>query len=241
MKDFIVNIIVKLVNNARPAIYRAPLIGYASAKDEVFLQTKAIVGEKYILPEGLLPGAKTVVAFFLPFKKEIVFGNRQGNMPSRQWAQAYQTTNNLINNICRELNSQLAEKGVKSAWLLPTYEFDQKKLMAQWSHKHAAFACGLGTFGRNQLFLTARGCAGRIGSMVLDIELAPDTRNNELVACIDGCKYCMDICPVGALSNSGFDRHKCFAHCQAADNSFPDLDCVEVCGKCSTGPCAFLE
>lgn len=243
MKTLIENFLTERVANTNLPFYRQPLTGYARADDEIFIQFKSVVGDSHLLPTDLLPGAKSVLAFFLPYTKEIISGNREGISASLQWAEAYDCTNKLIDNIFRELNEVLAGHGVKVAWLLPTYEFDKKRLVAQWSHKHVAYACGLGNFGQNHLLITSKGCAGRFGTAVLDVNLEPSLRSGIIQACWaeKGCEYCRKNCPVQALHPSGFDRHKCYSRCLANDTLFPHLDCVEVCGKCSTGPCAYLE
>lgn len=241
MKKTIEKIVSNTAAQALPAIYREPLIGYAEAANPIFAYLKTVVDENHLLPADLLPGAKTVLAFFLPYKKEVVDSNRSGNIASRMWAEAYEQTNKLIDVICHRLNQTLSEEGIASAWLLPTYEFDKQKLVAHWSHRHAAYACGLGTFGRNNLLITKKGCAGRLGTMVLDIELEPNKTPKTVQSCYgdNGCMYCVQNCPVEALNPQNFDRHKCYSHCQSADNLFADLNSVEVCGKCSTGPCSF--
>lgn len=243
MKILIENFIAKKVAKSNPPIYRQPLTGYARAGDGIFTRLKSVIGDGHLLPTDLLPEAKSVLAFFLPYTKDIIFANREGAAAARSWAEAYHYTNRLIDDICRELSEMLAGRGVKSAWLLPTYEFDRERLTAQWSHKHGAYACGLGTFGQNHLLITAKGCAGRLGTMVLDAELAPGPRPDTIHACRaeNGCDYCRRICPEQALAPGGFDRHKCYRRCLENDKLYPDLDCVEVCGKCSTGPCAFIE
>ncbi|MCL4441516.1 MAG: epoxyqueuosine reductase [Firmicutes bacterium] len=243
MKKLIEEFITKRVSDANPSIYRKPLIGYSPADDEIFTSLKTVVGEQHLLPVDLLPGAKTVLAFFVPYKKSIVDGNRSGVSASWEWAQTYACTNNLINEICRGLNELLIGHGVKMAWLFPTYNFDKEKLMADWSHKHVAYACGLGQFGRNHLLITSKGCAGRFGTAVLDVPLEPSPRPETVHACPGNksCDFCIKKCPVGALNQAKFARHECYRQCQANDSLFPDIECVEVCGKCSTGPCAYIE
>lgn len=243
MKKTIEEFIAEKAYSAQPAIYRTPLTGYARADDEIFQRLKSHIADNYLLPGDLLPGAKSVLAFFLPFNEETVAGNRGGEFATYQWAETYELTNKLINEICSGLSQILAEKGVKTAFLLPTYEFDKVKLLAQWSHKHTAYACGLGTFGRNQMLITPKGCGGRFGTMVLDLELEPSTRPDKVHDCSaeNGCDYCIKNCPVQAVSKSGYDRHRCFSHCRANDDLFPGLGCVEVCGKCATGPCGYKK
>lgn len=243
MKSFIENFIKERVQSVEFPIFREPLIGYAKADDKLFPQLKNIVGEKHLLPTDLLPEAKTVMAFYLPFTKEIIDENRQGTAATLLWAQVYKYTNEFIDETLQALKESLEKKGVNLAFLPPTYEFDIEKLIAQWSHKHVAFACGLGQFGLNQLLITRKGCAGRFGSAVLDIDIKPTGHPAVTHSCLQtqGCDYCITICPVKALSPDGFDRQRCYKMCLANDKRYPELESVEVCGKCSTGPCAYLH
>lgn len=243
MKQLISGIINYRVNECKNSIYRPPLVGFAKADDEIFFRLKTIIGENHLMPYELLSGARSVMAFFLPYREKLIVDNRQGSLAARSWALAYQFTNNFIDDLCKDVSHRLREKGIKTAWLLPTYEFNKDKLIAQWSHKHVAFACGLGTFGRNQLLITPKGCAGRFGTMVLDSDIEPSPRSSQTHHCFaeNGCSYCRKQCPVEALNNEEFDRHKCYGQCLTNDGLYHDLECVEVCGKCATGPCAYIE
>ena len=55
--------------------YEGPLVGCAAADDPLFAQFKAdpkIYGSALWLPEEWLPGARSVVSFFLPFSEEVL-------------------------------------------------------------------------------------------------------------------------------------------------------------------------
>jgi len=51
-------------------IFDSPLVGIVSADDPLFDQLKdpLVVGENYILPGEWLDGAKSVIAYFCPFR-----------------------------------------------------------------------------------------------------------------------------------------------------------------------------
>jgi epoxyqueuosine reductase len=171
-----------------------------------------------------------------------VRGNRNVGLASWEWAQVYIETNGLIDRICARLQLVLAGQGVKLAFFPPTYVFDTELLVAAWSHKHIAYRCGLGQFGRNQLLVTSKGCAGRLGSAVVDVKLEYDTPLTPRSYCqASGCHYCDTICPVQAIMGETFNRQACYRQCQWNDVHYSDLESCEVCGKCATGPCAYLE
>ena len=223
--------------------YRQPLVGFAEVKKEAFQRLREIVGEHHLLPDDLLPGAQSVVAFFLPFSKEVVNANRRSPYVAREWAVAYVETNKLISHICEVLGQVLKERGIEAAWELPTYDFDKEKLVARWSHRSVAALAGLGSFGLNRLLITDSGCTGRYGSLLLKARLTPsDSEPKErcLYFYDESCLKCVQRCPVNALTEKGeFDRAACYKYLLEVDAFFSDLPLSEVCGKCSVGmPCS---
>lgn len=244
MKEMIETTIVETVHSSGHDYYREPIVGYADALDPIFLQLKTAVGPEHLLPTDLLPTAKTVFAFFLPFKKNILDHNRSGELATREWAQVYIKTNQLISQISLEIKKLCDTRNVGFESQPPTYVFDRKLLIANWSHRHVAYACGLGTFGCNNLLITRKGCGGRLGSGVLDIRLEASTRPENIHGCFRqsrNCVYCIKICPVSALNDARFQRESCYAQCLKNDDIYRDLDSCDVCGKCVTGPCGFLD
>lgn len=225
--------------------YREPLIGYAAAHDPLFEDLRRVAWEGHMTPSQLLPGARTVVAFFLPFEREVVLANRRlpRDQVAREWAVAYVETNAFIAEICLAVKRALESRGVACVFQKPTENYDRARLMAPWSHKHVAYVAGLGTFGVNQMLITPAGCAGRIGTLVLDAPLEPGatpTRSGELCLIKAGeeCGDCIGNCPVGALSETGFDRYRCHQRVLEVGQHFPELERCHVCGKCALGRCA---
>lgn len=245
MKNFIEQQLCKIISETTgKTSYRRPLVGFARADDPLFKELKKAVGPGHLLPEDILPEAVSVMAFFVPFKKELVEINRKDPYVSREWAEAYIETNRLISHCCEALGREMAARGVKSAWQQPTHNFDPEKLVSFWSHKHVAFICGLGTFGLHHMLITPTGCAGRLGSFVLDYPVEPTVRqkvHNCLFHREGKCLACIKNCPTGALTREGLDKQKCYRHLLEVDAHYDDLGLCDVCGKCATGPCAILE
>ncbi len=237
----IINDCVRNSNNKTK--YREPLIGFAAAQDPLFLQLKEIIGDYYLQPVDLLPGAKTVVAFFLPFSKSIVMANR-GSQVAREWALAYVETNNLISETCGKLKSELNVLGITTASEKATHNFNEEDLTAPWSHKSTAYIAGLGTFGLHRMLITTAGCAGRFGSIIISAEIPPTDRPEG-----EYCRYkadqkcasCVRNCPTGALQVDGLDKFKCYKQLLEMDQQFSDLGLCDACGKCAVGPCALGE
>ena len=229
--------------------WRDPLLVTARI-DERFNILPRIASEEHILPQNLLPEAKTLIVFFVPFVKELVEENITGPFPCRNWGLAYEATNELIGQICERIKSILAVQGYMCALTPATHNFDEVKLMAKWSHKHLAHLSGLGRIGMNAQLITPAGCAGRLGSLVTEADLgdAPLVTGDELCLHKRGekCLECFDRCPIQALSEEGIDRRKCWErlkyNLQKTEQLAGLQDSTHVCGKCVVGlPCSFLD
>jgi epoxyqueuosine reductase len=232
-----------VVNFQGQTLYRSPLVGFAAADNPGFKKLRGVAGEGHLLPQDLLPGGRSVVAFFLPFSKELVRLHRQHPFVSREWAVAYIETNQLISFICERLGEELRKVGVESAWQQPTHNFDKVSLSALWSHKHVAYLCGLGTFGLHSMLITKSGCAGRIGSLVVTAEL-PENPLPEEEYCLNRrgreCDYCIKVCPSGAMDQAGVNKQECYRYLLEVNDYYRELGLCDVCGKCATGPCALV-
>jgi len=106
-----------------------------------------------------------------------------------------------------------------------------------WSERHAAFVCGLGTFGLSRGLITIRGMAGRFGSIISELYLPADERQYEEVSeFCSMCGQCVKRCPVGAIS---IEEGKNHSICSAfLDRTTTRYSPRYGCGKCQTGvPC----
>ena len=245
MADLIRRFISREVREAATVTrYREPLVAFAAADDPRFADLRVVVGPEHMLPEDLLPGARSVVSFFLPFSQDIPASNAGSRSAvSREWTLAYTESNELLGRIRCGLIEELAAVGVRAAGTPPTGQFDRKTLLSTWSHKSVAVIAGLGSFGVHHMVITAAGCAGRLGSLVVDTDL-PVTAAPPVERCTflreGGCLECVRRCPVGALDErGGIDRQLCWDRCRAAAQEDASLG-AHVCGKCATGPCAAL-
>ena len=228
----------RVVRAGAATTYRDPLVGFARAGDPRFEALRRRV-PGHLAPHDLLPRARTVCAFFLPFHPQVVRANASGSAASEVWARAYVETNALLADVCASLVDSLREMGVGAAWEPPTHNFDPVRLVSAWSHKSAAYIAGLGRFGHHHMLITKAGCAGRLGSLALDADLEPTRPARGSYCAFDrGCRACVRRCPVGALTEEGLDRQRCYAQCLANDARFSKW-LADVCGKCVIGPCAY--
>lgn len=243
MKQTITDIINETIHKSRCRTqFREPLTGCAPAEDPLFYRLREVAHPGHLLPGEMLPGARTVVSFFLPFNTKLVEKNRKHSYVSREWAEAYVEANQLIKNACEEICRYFADMGFNAVYEQPTHNFDSRHLLSTWSHKHIAYVCGLGSFGRNTMLITAGGCAGRFGSLVTDAYLESSAQASALYHPVcERCDYCARICPVSALRDGSFDKAACYRRLLEVNDFYSDLPLTDVCGKCACGPCALRD
>lgn len=229
-----------------PNLWRKPLLATAIADDR-FDVLPIIATSDHILPRELLPAAKSVIVIFVPFVKELALENHKGDTPCRNWGLAYEATNRLLSHVCELIQHTLRKEEFAAESTPPTHNFDHVRLVSRWSHKHMGYLAGLGRFGVNAQFITPSGCAGRLGSLVTDAELgdSPLVTDSELCLYKNGhkCLVCVKRCPVGAVSESGIDRKRCWERLKSNLNHTDALAGLEsttyVCGKCQVFvPCS---
>jgi ribosomal protein S18 acetylase RimI-like enzyme len=222
-----------------------PIDTLCRCRDSLFPQLKNLVSSSHATPSELLPAAKSVIVYFVPFVKEIPKSNRKGELASPQWASAYVETNKLIIALNNHLADLLTERGYATRVLPPTHNFDTESLVSDWSHKHIAYIAGLGNFGYHHQLITEKGCCGRLGSLVTEAPLHASARPGYQF-CLhkyDGsCRVCSDRCPVTAIQDGDFKRHDCYDLLLKNADRYQSLGLVDVCGKCSAVvPCSFLN
>ncbi len=234
-------------STGRQRIWRQPLLCTAVA-DERFEQLRSMVAGDHLLPDDLLPKAKAVIVFFLPFTKAIAVENHRGRRPAHSWGVAYEVTNRLIEAICHRFREHLRAAGYRAEVTPATHNFDEKRLISRWSHKHVGYLAGLGRFGVNAQLITPSGCAGRLGSLVTDAPLtdSPLVHVKELCLYKQGktCLICKDRCPASAVTIDGIDRPVCWQRLKtnrAVSETLAEREITtHVCGKCQVVvPCSF--
>ena len=139
------------------ALFEAPLFGYASADDPVFfsyLRSEAI-GPHYRLPNQWLPGARSVISFFLPFSTAVRDSNRgDRRIPGKAWLYGRIEGQQMVAALCEYLCDALQQVGFEAVspslsddfWTISPPEIEGgPEFTSNWSERHAAYACGLGT------------------------------------------------------------------------------------------------
>lgn len=243
---------VNIPEKGDTVIFDAPLIGFSSASDEIFrsFRKKEIIGTHFFSPIEWLPSAKTVVSFFLPFTDEICVSNRADRRePSVEWLYGRIEGQTFIVTYMTALKHLLESNGIDVCVPCMDDRFDliyetistegetNIHVNSRWSERHAAYACGLGTFGLSRGLISEKGMAGRYTSMILSEKW--ETTGRKYTGFDDycvRCGACMRNCPVQAITlESGKNNFICKTY----------LDKMKVkysprygCGKCQVGvPC----
>jgi len=236
-------LIKEFVFNHRNAnLFREPVIKFADAKDKLFTQLKKL-HPFHVLPENLLSGVKTVIVYFIPFNKEIVYSNFKEKVSSKQWAKAYIFTNNLIEKLNIYIKNKLQKLNFATEAISGTHNFDKNLLVSYWSHRHAGYIAGLGKFGLNNMLITKMGCCGRLGSILTTLYLEPSKRDN-IEYCLfklnGNCQKCISRCQYKALTLNTFNRTLCYKVCLKNAKVHSSIGFADVCGKCCVNlPCSF--
>lgn len=220
-----------------------PLVGIAAADDPLWGERAGLISATHCTPEDMLSGAKSVICWFIPFERDTVESNVGGELPSEEWDIAYLETNIMLGELKRHLRELIAEYGFRGDERPPVYNYSQASYTSDWSHKTAAYIAGLGTFGLHNMLITEKGCCGRLGSIVTDLELPADSRSsreNCLFLANGSCGACISRCAAGAISTEGYCRKTCGDRIYAAPMRTTELGTADTCGKCAAMvPCSF--
>lgn len=249
-------------NSNRPA-FDTPLLGCASGADPLFQWLRNDIGpDFYWLPEHALrlahpesqAGPLSVIAWVLPQTAHTRAAHRRvGDMPSIEWSRARHFGEQVNEALRRFVVELLADEGFDACApaLLPQWEravSPRYGFASRWSERHAAHACGLGTFGLSDGLITPAGKAVRVGSVVARVELEPTPRTYArhdawcLHHAVGKCTGCIRRCPAGAITEDGHDKEKCKAYIRGTTAPFVEQAQlgfrVNSCGLCQTGvPC----
>ena len=236
----------KLLELNRPDLYRQPITAFSAANDRRYAQLKEIIGDWSLNPIEIMPKAKSVISYFIPYTKKLTDEPKKHEDASYVWAEAYELINKHFHDINEAVVKYLISKGFLAESIIVTYDHDI--LRAVWSHKSAAAIAGLGVFGANRLLITEKGSSGRYGSIITSakLEANENTLTDKCLYIKSGsCGLCFKICPVNALAPNSFDKFSCknvLLKNKKILQETSQLEHVDVCGKCiSICPLAYVE
>jgi epoxyqueuosine reductase len=208
--------------------FDTPLVQFASADDPLFTQFKEIIGHWHLTPREVFEAVHgdgswrggTVVSWVVPWSQNLRDSNRdQKERPSREVTEAYHLGYQVLQKEVRAALLELvAGYGVRGVAPVDGSGFRMVDTptgkSSTWSDRHAAYAAGLGTFGLSRGFISERGSAVALSSLVIDAVLEPDQRSkghldNCLYFANGSCGACRGRCPAGAISREGQDKNLC--------------------------------
>ena len=223
-----------LQNSEKERAFGTPLVGFAAGNDPLFDAYKDHVGPFHWTPlevfEKSFPDrppaadALTVVSWVLPQTRATKADNRrEDRYPAERWARARTFGEEFNVRLRRHVVDTLQAAGIQAVapMLAPQWERrDSPKYgyASTWSERHAAHACGLGTFGLSDGLITPLGKAMRVGSVVARLRIEPSPRpyDNHQAYCLFHakgiCGKCAKRCPAGAITTAGHDKVKCKAY-----------------------------
>ncbi len=228
-----------------------PVMAVGSAQDEGFQKLKEpeVVGPHHMMPEDWLPGAKTVISFFLPYAHHVIESNRIDPVePSMEWLYTRVEGQQMLLATGALIRDALIAEGYRAVTPYTDDRFVMKVSPAEtakpipafssnWSERHVGFITGLGTFGKSTNFISKAGTCGRLISVVTDWEIEPDEKDyTGLYDYCSECGACYRACPAGALSSEGKDIVRCSQFLRRIGEKYKPR---YGCGKCQSGvPCA---
>ena len=188
-------------------------------------------------PQSMYPEAKTVVVIGLPVQLPIV-----ETAPSIYYHELYKTVNTLLDGKAYEISNFLTDNGYPSIYL-PRDGYGDidvllKKPIAFFSHKHAAYLAGMGSFGQNNILLTPQyGPRVRFTSIFTAAKIEPDPLKTKDLC--TRCMNCAESCPVKAIplteNKNEFpqpmDKITCATRSKKLRNKYisPCGICIKVC------------
>lgn len=239
--------------NVGKRLYDDPIIAIGSADDPMWEDMKApqAVGTLFRTPKEWLPQGRCVVSYFAPFSDFVVEGNKKDRVEvGNGWLYARVEGQAFLTEINHFLEQWFESQGVKALSPYASEEFKyvfeagscddiaDKSLSftSNWSERHVAFICGLGTFGLSKGLITRRGVAGRFGSVIVDAPLEVTPRPyTEIYEYCTMCGACMR-CPGEAITLAEGKSHTL---CSAYVNTMRVKYAPRFgCGKCQVNvPC----
>ena len=250
-------------------MWQPPIIGCAAGSDELFRFFQKDIGHFYWSPaeafakkySGSVTGSPireeylTVVSvgFAQTDATKKVQAEAEG-MPSLRWFVTRGEWEAFMTDFCTRTEAGLEAVGIRASAvdLIPDFKrmiSPQYGMASTWSHRHTAYAAGLGTFGLSEGLITRRGKAMRFTSLILEARLPADERHyhTHQAWCSfyanGSCGDCMKRCPVNAITPEGHDKERCSAYLERLKKEIgPDLltrsHYVAGCGLCQSRiPC----
>lgn len=178
-----------------------PLVGFAPASRWDEPRFASLVPEPF-RPTAVQPGTRTVIVIGLPVLLPVV-----ESAPSIWYHEHYRTLNELLDQHAYRIAGALNAQGYASV-PVPRDGYGSIRVLLErpiafFSHRHAAYLAGLGTFGISNVLLTpGYGPRVRFASVLTAAELPPDPVIEEDLC--TACMSCVEECPVDAIGGGEY-------------------------------------
>lgn len=185
--------------------------------------------------DGVLPyGVSIVVRLSEAIVSEIT------SEPTHTYFNHYRSVNAFIDSLLLQAGLFLQKRGYRYITVAASQSINKDgwDYRGRYSHKKAACLAGLGTVGKNSLFIHADfGSTVRLGTLFTDCALEKEER--EIVNVCDGCDICVKACPAKAIRGEkwapGICREELFDPAACSEymkNKFQKIGRGAVCGIC---------
>lgn len=194
------------------------IIGFASVNGMESLVHESLKGSVSSLQYGISLGYRLSDSVVESIK----------DSPTLLYKQHYKTVNWILDQ-CAARVARLIESSGRRALAIPASQtVDWERQVGHMSHKAVAVASGLGWIGKSGLVVNKKhGARIRFASILTDLPV-------EIGGLIENgcgkCARCIELCPAGAISESGYDMSKCLSQLKTFARR-PGIG-VYICGIC---------
>lgn len=160
--------------------------------------------------------------------------------PTHTYFSHYRAVNAFIDRVMLDAGIFLERAGYRYIPVAASQSINDRgwNFNGRYSHKKIACLAGLGSVGKNSLFLhKTYGARVRLGTLVTDCPF--EAEEHTVVSPCKNCRLCVDACPAKAIRGGEwtldtkrediFDPEKCSDYMK---NAFKDIGRGAVCGIC---------
>src|SRR4030042_5898966 len=173
--------------------------------------------EEILLPPPLINQLSYAIAVGFHLSDAIL--EEIENQPTPLYFHHYQRVNILLDTIGLTVTAAIQDLGYQAVPIPASQMVDWKTQKGHLSHKHVAWAAGLGWIGRNNLLVHEKfGSRIRLVTIPTDLPLA--IHSPSIKDC-GSCLNCLSVCPAGAIKvrQEELDHLRCYEQLRTCANT----------------------